>query len=164
MLQCFFILLNFTLTSITCICVRKALWHARDRPLKFNTGSCFYSLSAHTQSHHLHLFILLSPARSLHYHWHVPRYAQALSVRLVGRQQCSVDGLHTGRAGEGAHEPGVNAVHVIDVHAGQEPDWVAVLKVHHADHTPGGRCQTFLLHANYISFHTFLDVPWVLGV
>lgn len=62
-------------------------------------------------------------------------FPQALSVRLVGRQQRSVDGLHTGRASEGAHEPGVNAVHVIDVHAGQEPDRVAVLKVHHADHT-----------------------------
>lgn len=58
-----------------------------------------------------------------------------LSVGLVGGQQGGVHGLHAGRAGEGAHEPRVDAVHVIDVHAGQEPDGVAVLKVQHADHT-----------------------------
>lgn len=59
------------------------------------------------------------------------------SVGLVGGEERGVDRLHAGRTGKGAHEPVVYAVHVVDVHAGQEPDRVAIYKVHHTNHTPG---------------------------
>lgn len=58
------------------------------------------------------------------------------SVGLVRGEERSVDWFHAGRTGEGAHEPVVYAVHVVDVHAGQEPDGVAVYKVHHTNHAP----------------------------
>lgn len=58
------------------------------------------------------------------------------SVGLIRRQQSSVHGLHAGRAGEGPHQPVVYAVHVVGVHAGQEPDGISINKVHHADDTP----------------------------
>lgn len=57
------------------------------------------------------------------------------SVGLIGGEQGSIHGLHAGRAGEGPHEPVVYTVHVVDVHAGQEPNGVAVYKVQHADDT-----------------------------
>lgn len=57
------------------------------------------------------------------------------SVGFVGGQQSSVDGLHAGGTGEGAHQPRVNAIHMVDVKAGQEPYRIAVLKINHADHT-----------------------------
>lgn len=60
------------------------------------------------------------------------------SVGLIRREECSVDRFHAGRTGEGPHEPVVYAVHVVDVHAGQEPDGVTVYKVHHTNHTPEG--------------------------
>lgn len=56
------------------------------------------------------------------------------SVGLVGGQQGGVHGLHARGAGEGAHEPVVDAVRVVDVHAGQEPHRVAHRKLPHADH------------------------------
>lgn len=95
-------------------------------------GSCFLcSPSTHT---FIYLYRFSQQFKS--FGWSDILYAQALSICLVGSQQSSIDRLHTGRAGEGAHQPGINAVHVIDVHAGEEPDWVAVFKVHHADYTP----------------------------
>lgn len=57
------------------------------------------------------------------------------SVGLIGGEQGGIHRLHTGRTGEGPHQPGVDAVHVVDVQAGKEPDGVAVLKVIHADRT-----------------------------
>lgn len=60
------------------------------------------------------------------------------SVGLIGRQQSGVHRLHAGWTGEGSHEPVVYAVHVVDVHAGQEPNGVTIDKVHHADHAPVG--------------------------
>lgn len=57
------------------------------------------------------------------------------SVGFICGQQGCIYWLHAGGAGEGAHQPGVNAVHVVDVEAGQEPDGITILKIHHADHT-----------------------------
>lgn len=57
------------------------------------------------------------------------------SVGFVRGQQGCVYRLHAGRAGEGAHQPGVNAIDVVNMKAGQEPDGITVLKIHHADHT-----------------------------
>lgn len=57
------------------------------------------------------------------------------SVGFISRQQGCIYRFHAGGAGEGAHQPGVNAVHVVDVKAGQEPNGIAVIKIHHADHT-----------------------------
>lgn len=59
------------------------------------------------------------------------------SVGFVRGEQGRVHWLHAGGTGEGAHQPGVDAVHVVNVEAGQEPNGIAVLKIHHADHTPG---------------------------
>lgn len=55
------------------------------------------------------------------------------SVGLVGGEQRSVHRLHAGRAGERPHQPVIYTVHVVDVHAGQEPDRVSVNKVHHTN-------------------------------
>lgn len=59
-----------------------------------------------------------------------------VSVGLVGGKQCSIHRLHARGAGEGPHQPVIDTVHVVDVHAGQEPDRVSVDKVHHTDDTP----------------------------
>ena len=59
-----------------------------------------------------------------------------VSVGLVGRKQSGVHRLHAGGAGEGSHQPVVYTVHVVNVHAGQEPDGVTIHKVHHTDDTP----------------------------
>ena len=59
-----------------------------------------------------------------------------LSVGLIGGKQRGVHRLHAGGAGEGSHQPVVYTVHVVDVHAGQEPDRVPIHKVHHTDDTP----------------------------
>lgn len=56
-----------------------------------------------------------------------------VSVGLVGGKQRGIHRLHAGRAGEGSHEPVIYTVHVVDVHAGQEPDGVTIHKVHHTD-------------------------------
>lgn len=58
------------------------------------------------------------------------------SVGLIGGEQCCVHRLHAGGAGEGPHQPVIYTVHVIDMHARQEPDGVPIHKVHHADDTP----------------------------
>lgn len=62
---------------------------------------------------------------------------QGRSVGFIRWEQGCVHRLHAGGTGEGAHQPGVNAIHVVDVEAGQEPNRIAVLKIHHADDTPG---------------------------
>lgn len=59
-----------------------------------------------------------------------------VSVGLVGGKQRGVHRLHAGGAGEGPHQPVVYTVHVVDVHAGQEPDGVSVHEVHHTDDAP----------------------------
>lgn len=59
------------------------------------------------------------------------------SVGFIRGEQRCIYRLHAGRAGEGTHQPGVNAIHVVDVKAGQEPNGITVLKIHHADHTSG---------------------------
>lgn len=58
------------------------------------------------------------------------------SADFIGGEQRCIHGLHAGRAGEGAHQPGVNAIHVVGVKAGQEPNGISILKIQHADHTP----------------------------
>lgn len=68
-------------------------------------------------------------------HCRVEDSAGLISVGFVCGKQGCVHGLHAGGAGEGAHQPGVDAVHMVNVQAGQEPDGVAVLKVHHTDDT-----------------------------
>lgn len=59
-----------------------------------------------------------------------------VSVGLVVGKQRRIHRLHAGGAGEGSHQPFVYTVHVVDVHAGQEPDGVSVHKVHHTDDAP----------------------------
>lgn len=73
--------------------------------------------------------------------------SESSPVGLVGGEQCCIHWLHAGGAGEGAHEPRVNTVHVVDVHARQEPDRVSVFKVQHTDHTPGRKTNTQKLHS-----------------
>lgn len=58
------------------------------------------------------------------------------SVGLIRGEKGGVHRLHAWRTGERAHQPIIYAVHVIDVHAWQEPDWISINKVHHADYTP----------------------------
>lgn len=59
-------------------------------------------------------------------------------VRLVGTEKSRINGLHTGRAREGAHQPVVDAKSVIDVHTGQKSDRVIDAKFNHADDTSAG--------------------------
>ena len=47
-----------------------------------------------------------------------------------------VDSFHARGAGERAHEPVVDAAHVVVVHAGEETDWLPDDKVKHTDGTP----------------------------
>lgn len=58
------------------------------------------------------------------------------SIGLVGAKQGGIHGLQAGGAGEGSHEPGIDAVHVIRVQTRQVAHGLPQLKVHHADHTP----------------------------
>lgn len=59
-------------------------------------------------------------------------------VRLVGTEKSRINGLHTGRARKGAHQPVVDAKSVIDVHTGQKSDRVIDAKFNHADDTSAG--------------------------
>lgn len=59
-------------------------------------------------------------------------------VRLVGAEERRIDGLHTGRARKGAHQPVVDAFDVIVVHTGQKADRVIDAKFNHADDTSAG--------------------------
>lgn len=72
-----------------------------------------------------------------------------VSVGLVGGEQRSIHWLHAGGAGEGAHQPVIYTVHVVDVHAGQEPDGVSIHKVHHANHTPAQTGRQRLYHVGF---------------
>lgn len=54
---------------------------------------------------------------------------------LVGTEKSRVNGFQTGRAREGAHEPIVDAVCVVGVHARQITNAVSHAEVYHADHT-----------------------------
>ena len=56
---------------------------------------------------------------------------------LIGDEKGGVDGLHAGGAGEGPHEPVVDAVRVVGMHAGQVADPIPDHKLDHAYHTPG---------------------------
>ena len=55
-------------------------------------------------------------------------------VRLVGDEEGGVDGLHAGGAGEAPHEPVVDALGVVGVHARQVAHAVADAELDHADH------------------------------
>ena len=57
-----------------------------------------------------------------------------LLVRLVGDEEGGVDGLHAGGAGEAPHEPVVDALGVVGVHARQVAHAVADAELDHADH------------------------------
>ena len=59
-----------------------------------------------------------------------------LSGLLILTQEGGVHRLHAAGAGEAAHEPVVDAVHVVGVHAGQVPHRVPDVELDHADHTP----------------------------
>lgn len=50
-----------------------------------------------------------------------------------------VDTLHACGTGVRAHEPVVNAAHVIEVHAGEQADGLALGEVHHTYRTSAGR-------------------------
>jgi hypothetical protein len=56
---------------------------------------------------------------------------------LVGGEERGVHGFEAGGAGEGAHQPVVDALLVVGVHAGQVTQRLAHVEVHHADHAPG---------------------------
>ena len=55
---------------------------------------------------------------------------------VVGVEEGGVHGLQAGGAGEGPLEPVVDAVGVVEVHAGQVPHPLPLDEIHHADHTP----------------------------
>lgn len=57
------------------------------------------------------------------------------SVGFVRGQQGCIYRLHAGGAGEGAHQPGVYAIHMVDVKTRQESNGITVLKIHHANYT-----------------------------
>ena len=61
-----------------------------------------------------------------------------VSSAVDGSDETSVDPLHARGAGEGAHEPVIDAVEVVVVHAGEEADGLACCIVHHTDGTPEG--------------------------
>lgn len=90
--------------------------------------------------------------------------AGGCSVGFVGGQQGCVYGLHAGGAGEGAHQPRVDAANVVDVKAGQKPNGVSILKIHHADHTPAQErfedtVKTLMIFVSYMNMdmrHAFL--------
>ncbi len=65
-------------------------------------------------------------------------------VRFVRDQQGGVDGLHAGGAGEAAHEPVVDALGVVGVHAGQVAHPVAYAELDHADHAPGKKETSYI--------------------
>lgn len=122
------------------------------------TPTCFYSSNPVQQAHrgtHAYMFTctLISTGLCQHvtnqgYRW--TRWTPACtwaywvhvcvllwpSVGLVGGEQRSVHRLHAGGAGKGPHQPVVYTVHVVDVHAGQEPDGVSINKVHHTNNAP----------------------------
>lgn len=56
-------------------------------------------------------------------------------VGFIRGQQGCIDWLHAGWAGEGTHQPGIDAIHVVDVKAGQESNGITIFKIHHADYT-----------------------------
>ena len=59
-----------------------------------------------------------------------------LSGLLILTQEGGVHRLHAAGAGEAPHEPVVDAVHVVGVHAGQVPHRVPDVELDHADHAP----------------------------
>ena len=63
-------------------------------------------------------------------------------MRLVGDEEGGVDGLHAGGTGETPHEPIVDALGVIGVHARKVADAVADAELDHADHAPAKEGRT----------------------
>ena len=56
-------------------------------------------------------------------------------VSFISDEECCVDRLHARGTREGSHEPVIDAVRVVRVHAGQVPDAVANHKFDHTYHT-----------------------------
>merc|ERR1712066_858123 len=54
---------------------------------------------------------------------------------VIGHQKCSIHRLHTTWTSEGAHQPVVDALDVVDVHAGKVAHRVADIELNHADDT-----------------------------
>lgn len=61
----------------------------------------------------------------------------SVAVYVVTREQGRVHWLHAGRTGERAHQPIVNALAVVGVHARQVSHIVSDNKLAHANSTPG---------------------------
>ena len=57
-------------------------------------------------------------------------------VRFIHHQQRGVDGLHAGRAGERPHQPVVDALQVVRVHARQIADGIADDELVHTYYAP----------------------------
>ena len=55
---------------------------------------------------------------------------------IILTQEGGVHRLHAAGAGEAPHEPVVDAVHVVGVHAGQVPHTVPHAELDHADDAP----------------------------
>ena len=57
-------------------------------------------------------------------------------LSLAVTKQSSVHWLHAAGTGEAPHEPVVDALHVVGVHAGQVPHTVPHAELDHADDAP----------------------------
>ena len=64
------------------------------------------------------------------------RATVASLVCLVGDEKGGVDGLHARRAREAPHEPVVDTLGVVGVHARKVADAVADAELDHTDHAP----------------------------
>jgi len=54
-------------------------------------------------------------------------------VGVVGNQKCSIHWLHTARAGEAPHQPVIDTLHMVGVHAGQVAHWVPHIELDHTN-------------------------------
>ena len=74
-------------------------------------------------------------------------------LEAEGGEEGGVDGRETRGTHEGAAQPRVYARDVVEVHAGQNSDWVSQLELTHADDAPTHKCQ----NAGAVSSEAILD-------
>ena len=63
------------------------------------------------------------------------------STCFIRGEERGIDGLHAGGTREGAHQPVINTVLVVHMHAGKESQHVSQCELHHADDTSGNKKQ-----------------------
>lgn len=71
--------------------------------------------------------------------WRIAGPSHGLHVHALVGQDGKVHPFHACWAGEGPHEPVVDALDVVVVHAREEPDSLPRAELHHAYCTPDGR-------------------------